>query len=232
MSDEQQLNSVARFRKQTGRLVLEEYDNCEVPAGCGGVVLRWRNPRAARPVLLYLYTPVQARWFVDGKEPPSGRLDLAPGPHVFALLLEDVDLSACLLLFVANGDSDAAHCSPRADDPPFRVLSRADDTWRFTLEQPGSDDWNALAFDAASWPTLAAVPAPELQRTDAGFWHYHKCFELGAACLGLPPLPPGEERVSWWQRLFGRRPAPDANLPKKGSVWIRKVFEVPAPMVP
>ena len=43
MADEQQLNSLSRFRKQPGRLVLEEHGHCEVPAG-GGVVLRRRNP--------------------------------------------------------------------------------------------------------------------------------------------------------------------------------------------
>ena len=48
MADEQRLNSVDRFRKKSERLVLEEHGHCEVPAGCGGVVLRWRTePEAA-----------------------------------------------------------------------------------------------------------------------------------------------------------------------------------------
>ena len=49
---EQQLNSLERFRKRSPRLLLEQYDSCEVPAGCGGVVLRWRDPHAARPVVV------------------------------------------------------------------------------------------------------------------------------------------------------------------------------------
>jgi hypothetical protein len=43
------LNSLDRFRKHPGQLVLEEHGHCEVPAGCGGVVLRWRNPNPSPP---------------------------------------------------------------------------------------------------------------------------------------------------------------------------------------
>lgn len=35
------LNTLHRFAKRSPRLTLREYSHCEVPAGCGGVVLRW-----------------------------------------------------------------------------------------------------------------------------------------------------------------------------------------------
>jgi hypothetical protein len=211
MSDEQQLNSVNRFRKQPGPLVLEEYGNCEVPAGCGGVVLRWRNPRAVRPVLVYLYTPVAATWFLDGETPQTGRVDLAPGPHLFALALPDVDLSAGFLLFAAVGAADQTGRSspPPPEERPLQVLSGADGSWRFALEQPG-DDWQAPGFDDRHWAALAAVPLPQLESKAYGYYRSRKCLELGAAPLGVP------------------RPATDTG-PAKGSIWIRKVFEVPAP---
>src|SRR5258707_6996453 len=101
MSDQQQLNSVDRFRKQAGRLVLEEHGHCEVPAGCGGVVMRWRNPFALQSVLLTIYTPEQAHHFIDGAAPASTRFDLAIGRHVVAVHLESVALSGPLLLFSA-----------------------------------------------------------------------------------------------------------------------------------
>src|SRR5947199_1939086 len=104
MSDQQQLNSVERFRKQPGRLVLEEHSHCEVPAGCGGVVLRWRNPLAALPVTVHLYAPVKPVCFLDGDELQTGRIDLVPGRHVAAVLLDNVDLSAGLLMFAATHD--------------------------------------------------------------------------------------------------------------------------------
>ena len=44
MTDEgPKLNGPDRYRKRSPRLVLEEHSHCEVPAGCGGVVLRWIN---------------------------------------------------------------------------------------------------------------------------------------------------------------------------------------------
>src|SRR5438445_588541 len=104
MSDEQQLNSLERFRKQPGRLVLEEHSHCEVPAGCGGVVLRWRNPRATLPLLLHLYAPGEFTLSLDGDTPRTGRVDVAPGRHVVGLVLPDADLAAGLFLFAATHD--------------------------------------------------------------------------------------------------------------------------------
>jgi hypothetical protein len=46
------LNGLSRYTKQSPRLVLEEYSHCEVPAGYGGVVLRWRNPDQPLPMLV------------------------------------------------------------------------------------------------------------------------------------------------------------------------------------
>src|SRR5206468_12707267 len=99
---EQQLNSLDRFRKKPERLVLEEHGHCEVPAGCGGVVLRWRNPRARVPVVIRLYTPVPAAAFIDGRELTVSRVDLSPGPHVFAVRLDDIERARFVLLFTAG----------------------------------------------------------------------------------------------------------------------------------
>src|SRR5262245_48240254 len=100
----QQLNSLDRFRKQAGRLVLEEYSHCEVPAGCGGVVLRWRNPHAAVPFNAHLYAPVQRALFLDGATPATSRIDLAPGQHVLAIAIENVDITGGFLMFAAKHD--------------------------------------------------------------------------------------------------------------------------------
>src|SRR5437763_2980929 len=102
MSDEQQVNSLERFRKRSGRLVLEEHGHCEVPAGCGGVVLRWRNPLATIPLIVSLYTPVEAHCFLDETELRTGGIDLRPGTHVVATAIEPVDCSAGLIMFAAT----------------------------------------------------------------------------------------------------------------------------------
>src|SRR6185437_8664756 len=104
MSDEQRLNSLNRFRKQSARLVLEEHGHCEIPAGCGGVVLRWRNPRAALPVSIQFYSSVPSTCWLDGAEVRVGRMDLAMGRHVVAIAVEEVKLSAGLILFAMNYD--------------------------------------------------------------------------------------------------------------------------------
>src|SRR5271166_5805199 len=149
---EQRLNSLDRFRKQPGRLVLEEHSHCEVPAGCGGVVLRWRNPQSALHVTVRLYAPVKAVCCLDGEEVQTGRIDLVPGPHVAAVFLENVELSGGLLMFAATHDPKEYQRLRPADveEAPLKVLSADDGTWKFTIEHP-LDGWTALAFDDRDW---------------------------------------------------------------------------------
>jgi hypothetical protein len=233
MADGQPINSLDRFRKQPGRLVLEAYSHCEVPAGCGGVVLRWRNPRAALPVNIHVYTPVVVACFLDGDELRSTRVDLAIGRHALAFALPDVDLSAALLMFAAVHTPRQPHGTPLPDviEEPLKVLSQDDGTWKFALAPPAEDAWKTLSFDDGDWPALARVPTPELDRDRQFYWQYARCADLGAVCLGLPEPPRDEEKeqpVSWWQRLLGRRSALSGSG-TAGPIWIRKAFEVPAP---
>ncbi len=233
MAHKQELNSVERFRKQPGRLVLEEHGHCEVPAGCGGVVLRWRNPLAGLPVTLYLYAPVKAACWIDGEVPPTTRIDLVQGRHVVAIALENVDLAAGLLMFAAVHEPKRTENTPRSDviEPPLKIRTQADATWKFTLQQPEGEDWKALAFDDSAWPTLVARSTPKLKWEEFGAYACRRCAEMRAACLGLPNPPRDDDRevsLSWWQKLLGRRVAL-AGPPTAGNIWIRKVFEIPAP---
>jgi hypothetical protein len=233
MADGQPINSLDRFRKQPGRLVLEAYSHCEVPAGCGGVVLRWRNPRAALPLNVYLYTPVQATCFLDGDELHSARVDLAVGRHALAFALPDVDLSAALLVFAAVHTPRPPHGTPPPDviEEPLKVLSQGDGTWKFTLAPPAGDAWKTLPFEDGDWPALARVASPQLDRGAGGSGQYARCADLGAVCLGLPESPrcePNERHTSWWQRFLGQWNAPSGSR-IQGPIWIRKVFEIPAP---
>jgi hypothetical protein len=199
MSD-QQLNSLDRFRKQPGKLVLEEHSHCEVPAGCGGVVLRWRNPQATIPLTVSLYTSKEGGVFLDGVELTIARLNIAPGTHVLALALEGVDLGSGLLMFAGVYD-DGQH---REDEStvPVRLLSSADDSWRFTLQRPLDERWNQLEFDARDWDALVHVPIPEVAWGQFGASQYHRCAGQGAVPLGLAVSP---------------------ILPE-GNIWIRKQF--------
>jgi hypothetical protein len=198
----QELNSLDRFRKQPGKLVLEEYSHCEVPAGCGGVVLRWNNPGATLLLTLYLYTPKERVFLLDGLEPASANVDLVLGPHILAVSIDDTDLSAGLLMFAA------IHRPPGTAEKEnsVRLLSRADNTWTYTLEPPPAD-WTCPGFDDRSWEPLIATRIPELDLNEFGAYEYGNCTRRGAAFLGLrePPSPP------------------------RGSIWIRKLFNVTLP---
>jgi hypothetical protein len=236
MADEQQINSVSRFRKRSGRLVLEEYSHCEVPAGCGGVVLRWRNPQAGRLVTIYLYTPKEAACFLDGTKLETGRVDLTPGPHGLAVFLKDFKPSAGLIMFAAVHDpmGSPEDQASGVTEYALKVLSADDGTWKFTLEPPATGDWTTAAFDDRAWPALVKVPTPRSDPTDFSLFQCRQCAELGAACLGLPPAPGAsgtEKPQSWWRKLLGRQ-RNWQGVPTVAGIWIRKVFQVPAALDP
>jgi hypothetical protein len=207
VSDEQRLNSLDRFRKRPGRLILEVYSHCEVPAGCGGAVLRWRNPLAAVPVRVHLYTAVTATCFIDGTPLRTAGIDLAPGPHVVAVALETVGEATGLLMFAAVSDDRTPQKALPEGLTELRpaILSRGDGTWRYSLAPP-AEGWQALGFDDRAWPALVRVPTPGLGYGDPGGYQCRRAAEAGAECLGL------REPASEWE-----------------CVWVRKVFEVPTP---
>ncbi len=208
MADQPRLNSLARFRKQPHRLVLEEHGHCEVPAGCGGVVLRWRNPHATLTVTLYLYTPVEAECRLAGGALQTGHIDLSPGRHVLTVALAGVDLEGPLLMFAAAHDpKDFQQVRPSGVvERPFQVVSKADRTWRYTLEPP-PEGWAAPDFDDSACPALAVVATPRLGWGNYGAWQCHECTRHGAVCLGR------------------------AGTAGNGRVWVRKVFDIPGPEV-
>lgn len=55
------VNDLSRYEKSSARLVLEDYSSCEVPAGCGGGILRWIDPREALPLTLHLWKAARLR---------------------------------------------------------------------------------------------------------------------------------------------------------------------------
>jgi hypothetical protein len=233
MADNQQLNSLERFRKQSGRLVLEQHSHCEVPAGCGGVVLRWLNPASVVPVTLYLYAPVPATCRIDGAAVQSSRVDLAPGRHAVTVAIEGVSLAVGLLLLAADYDPKQGPQSQPAALPNrlVHVRTAADGSWKYCLDRPPTDAWAAPDFDDHDWPALVQAPTPQLMPADAGAYQCRKCVELGAVCLGLPQRPAAERQISWWQLLVGHTSVP-VPPPVLGNIWVRKVFEVVTPAAP
>jgi hypothetical protein len=203
---EQPLNSLERFRKRPGRLVLETHSHCEVPAGCGGVVLRWRDPRAALPLLVAAYSTSKWALFIDGAEVTRTGLDLAPGPHALALTLDEIDLTGGLFLLSlfhdpARGDK---HTDSPFTDWAWQLVSAADGSWKATLAEP-AEGWLTAAVAGLDWEALTrTVATPAVDWARPGAFQLHRCFEAGAAYLALP-----------------------GGISGRGKVWVRTAFTVP-----
>jgi hypothetical protein len=210
MSD-QPLESLDRFRKRSARLVLEEQGHHLAQTGCGGgvLVLRWRNPRRTIPLFVCLYTPGEAKVFLDGSPIEATGVDVAPGPHQLAVNLDGVDWSGGLFMFAALQETESY---PRQGpnglaDSPWRLLSEADRTWLATLDEPVTGDWKVLDHDDAKWLALArSVPKLTPTWREPNALQMHWCNEFLAAFLALPPGQRG-----------------------RGPVWVRKRFDLPEP---
>ena len=205
MARKKQINSLDRFRKQSPHLLLETHSHCEVPAGCGGVVMRWRNPKAARPVRVWVYTSAPANCWIDGEPLERGSLDLKPGPHVLAVAMEKVDRTAGLLMAALAHDPEDA--GTQKVEAPLKIVSAGDGSWKATIEPP-PEGWRTADFADAGWSALVEVAIPEVGYDRPGGWQWHACQDQGAAGLRLD-LP---RRVT-----------------RSGPVWMRKVFVIPAP---
>lgn len=197
------LNTLERFEKgEKSRLVLEEHSHCEVPAGCGGAVLRWRDPERGTVLVLELQAPGPTAIYLDGEELRTGWVQLTPGEHLLALRIaplpaeasEDARALPDALLFAATVQIDG---QPAWQRPPFEpLISREDGSWRASVTEPDGEAWREeLGYDDSGWTALAwnrELEVPEDMR-----WHFDEFTGRGAQALALP----------------GRRP-----------VWIRKRF--------
>lgn len=216
---ELKLNSLSRYSKQSPRLVLEEYSNCEVPAGCGGVVLRWRKPGEPIPMLLRSFTSGAKREFVaiDGENiGASPKIPVSYGMHALTLILHEVNPQFACLLLVAKLDQNYVRILKSQGDTTVRTLP--DGTWRYRLEAPQDDLWKGPGFDDSGWHFMIEKPFGGLPRNygdDIGMWTRDLVKE-GAKGLGVEP-----ERtfVNSVRATLGR----ETKLP---AVYIRKTFEV------
>jgi hypothetical protein len=149
MDRELKLNSIDRYVKFSPHFVLEEHGHCEVPAGCGGVVLRWRDPAAAVPVRLQLWIRNATEYEVelDGARPHSSRPLLSPGTHVLTIRAVPAAGEAVLLLFSANADIEG---------DPMLLLSRPSASWRWSGTEPPTTAWSRQDYDDAGWSPMVA----------------------------------------------------------------------------
>jgi len=200
--DDLRLNTLYRFAKRSPRLVLEEHGHCEVPAGCGGVVLRWVGRDAAVFVIANVSCPTPreerpAIW-LDGKRLEGSRVELTAGTHVFAarVVPEPLRVGArSVVPFLCVVRDDASGPRERTvflRSAPFVV--------RYTTDDLDAEEVTSPRYDDGLWtqaPPLSVAPEalPERWRS-FGLWL--------AESYGVEPL----------------------ELPSAPVVWVRAKFEV------
>src|SRR5438128_1957746 len=93
------LNTLSQYAKDSPRLVREEFGHCEVPAGCGGVVLRWRNPDDGIPVPIKMYAAGELQAYLDGSALTLARPLIPFGEHQLAFEITGADPRYLVLVF-------------------------------------------------------------------------------------------------------------------------------------
>jgi hypothetical protein len=161
------LNTLHRFAKHSPRLTLQEYSHCEVPAGCGGAVLRWVDPRRGIPVRVRVIVLGEAETWLDGKQLPGGYTRIESGAHVIALHVTKLGRAAwehnassvprpvplIVSVFADGGPNQGG--GGIADD----LLERARRVERRWTSVKPAPEFAATGFDDRTWRVLG--PAAE-----------------------------------------------------------------------
>ncbi|MEM7248175.1 MAG: hypothetical protein AAF533_22770 [Acidobacteriota bacterium] len=211
MDDELKLN---RFRKQDGRLLLESYGSCEVPAGCGGLVLRWVRQDAPIHVHVRTFTHAQARLSIDGTELSHGRAELTPGRHVLGVTLTGVDKPSDAVL-VASIKAEHRRMPPIV--PPA-------EQWQWRTTEP-ADGWDDVEGSDEGWLAAREAPAPEPRQQ----FHEYLISGLqdeGAIPAGIHDIP--DDRPWLPARLLRELSGSDTSTKTPGTVWYRLRFDLRA----
>jgi hypothetical protein len=198
MTREPEVNSVDRYVKSSPRFVLEEHSHCEVPAGCGGVVLRWRDRFTSIPVEFVGAVLGADDWGlrIDNLEPTSTRPLLPPGRHVVMLQARGVNDGGFAFLLWAT--------SPDVGDDPLLWTPGPRGAWRATGSEPDPAAWTDPDFDVSRW---AECRPGDIADTEQVPYSVRRTRSLGAE-----PLTVDYSIV-------------DNVVPR---VWVRAVFDVPA----
>ena len=210
MSDRDlRLNSIARYSKRSPHVVLEEHGHCEVPAGCGGVVLRWTNRHRTIPVQLWLATTGESRLTLDGVPPRSGRPMLEFGEHVIGLRVDNPDPEAGVLMFAAvHDEATMTHTEVSApSENAIYILSADDGSWTWTADEPGDDSWMFPASADPGWTPMLACDFAEPSDEHRDSYRTSKLHEFGAQGLTIADA---FSRI-WIRKVFTLSRAPEST---------------------
>lgn len=206
------LNELQRFRKTSSRLALEAHGSCEVPAGCGGVVLRWRRPEGPIGLSFSLYVAhAPDDICLDGRRLEEQRAEVPPGEHVLSFTTKAPRGVGFVLMSVKLHPKISTARRPTAS-------SSAGGHWRASLAAPGAEGdegWRLVEFDDGGFVPLVERPVPKPRGDTAFAW---KWLQDEATGLGLPEAEETKEARAGW--LARRRAGRDVRA------WVRWKFRV------
>ena len=194
MADKRDLvvNDLSRYKKASGRLVLEDYSHCEVPAGCGGGILRWIDPASKVPLKMWLWSTGKTAVRLDGAEMRSSRLDVQSGRHVLAIHLTPKEARppqiALALLFSDEGSKAGIDGPIRAGKSGLSIKLLSGKNLRIvaqTTEPPA--EWTSVEYDDSLWKDLRPAAAIFEKYED---WPLRQAEGHGAKPLGLSKVTP------------------------------------------
>jgi hypothetical protein len=202
LSDDLNLNSLSRYSKKSSRYVLEAQSHCEVPAGCGGVVLRWRDPKKGIPLEFRIYAGGAYKLFLDARPLSSARPIVPFGEHVINVVISEFDPSRVVLLFAAKYEEKGAGIgyAERAAASTLHFLSAPDGSWKYSSVEPQGSSWQLAGFDDSGWTALPArewAPDPE-QKATVQSYRAEELLRMGAQGLGVA----GSPTKVWIRRTF------------------------------
>ncbi len=193
------LNGLSRYSKESPRLILEAHGHCEVPAGCGGVVLRWRDPGAGIPLVMRLYAAGDCTVLLDGQSPPTARSVVPFGEHVFGFVVSGLDPAYMALMFAATNEKPTQGASRWED--PVSIVTADDDSWRYSADEPSDDRWLRPGFDDSGWRAMGVRSErrpPDDPKRDPDQYRVKRLAKSGAVGLGVAS---GTTRA-WIRRQF------------------------------
>lgn len=190
--DDLRINTLHRFEKHSPRLILHEYSHCEVPAGCGGVVLRWIDAAKGWPAQVQLLIAHgSGTVWLDGVELASSFVQLRPGRRTIGIRLSREQPQPRPFKLVAFYD----------DRRERDVVAGGAPRWRCSTAAP-PDGWAEPAFEDAHWP-LVPLATDALVGAQDGW--LRSSFERHAAAGGTAFALDTDEL---WVRLQFTAPEP------------------------
>lgn len=159
------LNTLHRFSKHSPRLLLQEYSHCEVPAGCGGVVLRWIDRRGGLPAIVRVAALAPVRSWIDGRLLVGSRIDPGPGSHALTFELAELPRpnTPMFIQVIVN----------LANDNEVMIASGSDDRWWTSRESP-TGAWMEPGYDgeARGWERASVHPNWESEVPESERWRW------------------------------------------------------------